>query len=576
MAVEASAVASVLGITTNFVDLREGVAALLPQQVYVIGQGNTASTYPLDKYRALSAGSVAQKFGFGSQLHNAVKIGLLPENGDGVGTIPVYLLPLGDNAAGVAASGDLTPSGTATAAGEYRIRIGGIASQIFVVPKGVVDPSLFCVSAYDAITAVTNIPVITTYGYGVASSSPDAGNTGDGTVGSLTTDGGPKPGTWTITATAATEFTLTDPDGVVVSTEVIPGAQVVSGLGFTITVGGTPFVAGDEFTIIVPATSLQFEARSAGAWTNEIELEAIVPDPDLGVVFTFTDMTGGLANPTVDAALTKIGTDWATMLVNCLNSDDTTALDAIQTYGEGRYGTLVHQPLVSFVGNTKATFADATATTSLRPDDRINSQLVAPGSPSMPFLVAARQVARIAKQANDDPAVDYIGKLVDGIVAGETEQWDYPTRDAAIKAGSSTVTVRNGNVYIGDVVTMYNPEEEQPPGYRFVVDIVRTQNVIYNLWLEFVKPEWVAAPLIPDDEPTNNPNARKPKSAKAAVAGIIDGLADAAIITKREVAKASILATIGGPRRLNVTLTTPYSGNTGIKDIQHNWGFIFG
>ena len=580
MAVDASAVASVLGITTNFVDLREGVAALLPQQIYVIGQGSTASTYSLDKYRALSAGAVAQKYGFGCPLHNVVKIGLLPENGDGVGTIPVFILPLNDNPAGVAATGDLTISGTTSGAGEYRVRIGGIASQLFVIPQGAVDASLVHARAHDAITAVLNMPVITTYTYGATSSLADAGNTGDGSMGAVTVTGQPRPGTWTLTITAeavdAGTFTLTDPAGRVSPTTGTVGvAYAAEGLSFTLSDGASDFAIGDTIAITIPATGLAFESRAAGAWSNDITLEAITPDPDLGAVFSFTNMNGGLANPVVDDALSKIGTDWATMIVNCLNSNDVTALDTIKTFGEGRYGTLVHQPLVSFVGNTDSTFAAATAVTSLRPDDRINSQLVAPGSPTLPFVVAARQVARIAKQANDDPAVDYVGKLVDGIIAGTTEQWDYPTRDAAVKAGSSTVTVRNGNVYIGDVVTMYNPTEEQPPGYRFVVDIVRTQNVIYNLWLEFVKPEWAGAPLIPDSEPTNNPNARKPKSAKAAVAAIIDGLADAAIVTNREQAKASIVAEIGGPRRLNVTLTTPYSTNTGIKDIQHNWGFIF-
>ena len=54
-AVDASAVARVVGIRTEFVDLRGGRVTLLPQRIAVIGQGNTASTYPTTKLQVTSA-----------------------------------------------------------------------------------------------------------------------------------------------------------------------------------------------------------------------------------------------------------------------------------------------------------------------------------------------------------------------------------------------------------------------------------------------------------------------------------------------------------------------------------------
>jgi hypothetical protein len=125
---------------------------------------------------------------------------------------------------------------------------------------------------------------------------------------------------------------------------------------------------------------------------------------------------------------------------------------------------------------------------------------------------------------------------------------------------------------------MYHPDGEVPPAYRHVVDIVKLMTVIYNIDLEFNRPEWDGAPLIPDGQPTVNPNARKPSSAKAALFSIIDGLALEAIISNPAAAKESVTANISStnPKRLDVSLTVQLSGNTNILSIDLNFGFFFG
>ncbi len=45
MAVDQSVIARVVGIETKFQDLRGGRVLYLPQQIAVIGQGNTANIY---------------------------------------------------------------------------------------------------------------------------------------------------------------------------------------------------------------------------------------------------------------------------------------------------------------------------------------------------------------------------------------------------------------------------------------------------------------------------------------------------------------------------------------------------
>ena len=76
------------------------------------------------------------------------------------------------------------------------------------------------------------------------------GNTGNGTISAVTASGRAKAGTYAVRFTAATAFDLANPDGDVVASGAT-GVAVADDLGFTITAGGTPFVAGDGFDIAV-------------------------------------------------------------------------------------------------------------------------------------------------------------------------------------------------------------------------------------------------------------------------------------------------------------------------------------
>lgn len=86
-----------------------------------------------------------------------------------------------------------------------------------------------------------------------ASSAALGTNTGNGTMGSVTlTTVETQIGVYTLTYTSATAFTVTAPDG-----DSATGTNGVAfsalGIGFTMTTGGTPMVAGDGFTITTTA-----------------------------------------------------------------------------------------------------------------------------------------------------------------------------------------------------------------------------------------------------------------------------------------------------------------------------------
>lgn len=486
-AIDLSAVARVVGIKTEFRDLRSGNVLFLPQRIAVLAQGRSDSTYSSDKRRVNSAAEAGSVYGFGSPAHLAVRE-LLPSTGGGVGTIPVTVYPLEDAETGEAATADITPSGTATESAAYRVIIGGIESAQFVI--GPDD------DVADMVTAITE----------AINSVPEM-----------------------------------------------------------------PAIATDN------ATDVSLEAKWAGESGNDISISLV--SANVGVDFALTEFTGGLVNPDTTDALAQMGDVWETMLLNTLNPDDTTTLDALSTFGEGRWGARTRKPLVALAGFTGTDVADAEALTAGRETDRTNVILTAPGSPNLPFVAAAAQLAQIAPVANNNPARDYGSLQARSLTPGaDGEQWDYLTRDRAVKEGVSTSIIRSGVVTLQDVVTMYRPEGEPFPAYRHVCDIVKIMQLIFNIDLEFATPEWDGAPLIPDDQPTANRDAKKPKTALMAIGSLADNLALAAIISDAEFTKNNSTAQISAqnPKRLDVTVTVKLSGNANIISVDLDFGFNFG
>lgn len=333
-----------------------------------------------------------------------------------------------------------------------------------------------------------------------------------------------------------------------------------------------PVIAADG------TTKLDLTAKWGGASGNDIVIE-LLGSTTSGMTFAITQPTGGATNPDVQTALDQIGDIWETMFINCMEVTDSATLDKYETWNEGRWLPTVSKFAVFFTGNPSNTVSAAIAVPEARKNDRTNSQLVSPGSNDLPFVTASRQVARIIKLANEDPAHDYGSQQATGLTPGsDSDQWDSVERDAAVKGGSSTIEVRDGVVTISDVVTFYHPTGDPDPAYRFVVDIVKLQNAVYNYKTPFETPEWDGAPLIPDDQPTTNPSAKKPKHYKQALFGVIDDLASAAILADPDFAKANTFVEIDGTnsKRVNASSTVKIAGNTNVFSHDLNWGFNYG
>lgn len=92
---------------------------------------------------------------------------------------------------------------------------------------------------------------------GAITSSAVAGNTGNGTMGTVTGSAGAKAGVYKLTivepAANAGAFIVEDPDGIVIGNGDVAAAFSAGGLAFTLADGATDFAAGDQFNITVAA-----------------------------------------------------------------------------------------------------------------------------------------------------------------------------------------------------------------------------------------------------------------------------------------------------------------------------------
>ena len=124
------------------------------------------------------------------------------------------------------------------------------------------------------------------------SAAKTGGNTGNGTMGAITTAANTPPGVYalriTVAATNAGTFSLTSPGGVLIGTGTVASAYVGGGLSFTLADGTTDFIVGDGFDITVPTTGS----------TNYSAVASDGTQTALGVLYAEVDATSA-AQPAV-------------------------------------------------------------------------------------------------------------------------------------------------------------------------------------------------------------------------------------------------------------------------------------
>ena len=111
-------------------------------------------------------------------------------------------------------------------------------------------------------------------------SAKSGGNTGTGSINSTTCLGLPNSpgiegtvaGTYVVTLTSATSFSVADPSGAIVGYGDVGTQYIGGGVSFLMTAGGTAFVAGDGFTIVVAAATGSTIVGNTGTSGNGFSL----------------------------------------------------------------------------------------------------------------------------------------------------------------------------------------------------------------------------------------------------------------------------------------------------------------
>ncbi len=330
-------------------------------------------------------------------------------------------------------------------------------------------------------------------------------------------------------------------------------------------------------------------AKYKGLISNDILLGVNLTEAEKdaspgGVSFTLTALTSGAGTPTITDALNLMGDDWYTYIVNTFGTDSTT-LAAFATENEdNKWDTLVNKFFKAFYGSVDS-LATITAITDALTLDKTNGVITSPGGQMLPLELAALAVGGMAARNQDNPAQPYTGLLLDGLIPSSeitgsdgAPQWTYAQRDSAVKAGTGTTIVEDGVIKLEDIVMHYHKEGEDPPAYRWAVDIAKLAEWAYNVNLVFTGDNWRGKILVDDTDIVVNPDARRPKDAVAEIFKLADAASFAALITRPGFTKENTAASIdvANPNRLNITTLIVLSGSTRVISLTTNFGFNFG
>lgn len=365
---------------------------------------------------------------------------------------------------------------------------------------------------------------------------------------------------------------------------VIVSVAIVSGDTAAIVLGKIKDAIEGELDM--PVTAADSEGETAGialvskaSGTVGNLIKVFIESDVSNLVFTVEQLSGGATDPDVTNALEKVKTIWETAILYCGDYKTTGLLDKFMVWGKDRWSDLVKMPVVVFHGCTD-NYATRTAITDARPNDFINALVPSVGSPELPYVIAAKaMVDDILTTADSNPAQGYKG-LLEGLVAGsDGDQELYSVRNQSVMKGAST-NIKTGSVAeLNDIITMYHPASEgKYPSRRYVVDIMKLMNIVYNCRLLMEADELKGAPLIGDADVTTNPKAIQPKTVKTWFLNLARSLCDKAICQDFEFTKNNLTVGIDSenPKRLNVKFPVKLSGNVEVSSTDLYFGFYIG
>lgn len=491
--------------------LKKGNFALsspnLPQKIYILAEANTANqaTMPSGKRTVTSAKEAGNLYGFGSPIHQAMRI-LRPLSGDGVGGIPtdVYPIPEAGGATAAISTVTVTISSTATASATHYAVINGRDN-------------------------VDGVP----YAFSVVKGE--------------------------------------DADAVI--------AKIVAAIN---NVPGAPVVAAASTT-----PTLTLTTKWKGASAAELQVRFDVGDEDCGVTYS-DEVTGGAGAPVLTDAITAMGNEWYTLVLNAFG---TTTFDTLETINgipdpdnpTGKYSPTIFKPFISVWGSIEddkdnlVTITDAAA----RKSQVTHALAPAPLSEGYTWEAAANMVYLFASLMQNSPHLDVNAKYYPDMPVPSDEligdMAEYNNRDYLVQRGCSTVDLVAGRYAVQDFVTTYHPAGEVPPQFRYCRNLMLDFNVRYGHYLleqAFV----VDKTLVQSDQSVSVSGTIKPKDWTQVLRSYADDLGSRALITDIDFMKDSILVQVSetNPDRLETYFRYKRTGVARISSTDAEAGFAFG
>ena len=233
----------------------------------------------------------------------------------------------------------------------------------------------------------------------------------------------------------------------------------------------------------------ELETKWTGLTANELEVEVLTNDTDLGISYGILLTASGAGTPSVQGALDQFGNQWTTLVVNGygLVSNVMDTLEAFNgipdpSLPSGRYAAIVFKPFIAVSGSK---MPDPSLVTDLRPNDVTIAVAPAPQSKGWSFEAAANMTLLFGRKVQDTPHLDVGGQgyqdMPTPLDIGEMAI--YTNRDAISKRGCSTVDLVSGQYIVQDFITTYHPIGEIPAQFKYCRNLALDWNVRFGYYL---------------------------------------------------------------------------------------------
>ena len=303
------------------------------------------------------------------------------------------------------------------------------------------------------------------------------------------------------------------------------------------------------------------------------------------VSYVVSSAATGSGVPTVTSSLNKIGSKWATIILNTYQFNATNSVvKELEAWNgvpsantpTGRYASTTMKPAIAVTGFVTDNESNVTDTML----DNVTIALApAPLSKGMPCEAAANMVRLLARQAQDNPHLDVsVQSYPDMPTPSDIGTMSvYDNRNLYMTKGCSTVTLEGGKYKIENFITTYHPLGESNPEFRAVRNLVKDFNVKYGYALlenQYVMDHAIAG----DDAIVEASKVIKPKIWKSILYSYAEDLEKRAIITDTEFMQDSIVVNLSAtnPDRLETFFRYKKTGYAVISSTTVESGSNFG